>query len=288
MISDSPAVARWELALRLRQRQTELSVPVAAVAKAVRGFTTAHWGAAMAGRRVIAADKLAEIAAFLEFPERERDELLQLRQAGAASGWWADYPAVFDETTARMLGLEHGAYAVRLHESLRMPALLESPDYLHAKLTGRYGVRSEVQVEQHRDVGARRRELLSRPDPLRVTALLNQAALLSHPWGVQVQLAQLRHLAGLIEEHPDTVDIRVIPLGAPEAVALHSVCLLDFASPRMPTVAWHDTAPTGVLVDDPAAVTPLATRYDTVLDATPSRESALTMIHLTAQELAAA
>ncbi|WP_378733306.1 helix-turn-helix domain-containing protein [Nocardia brasiliensis] len=286
MIPNSPTVARWEMAIRLRQRLDLLGIKVPVLCKAV-GFTPAYWSHVMTGRSVFTEEKLEQLLDQLEFPDGERSELRQLRAAAKEPGKWARYSALFGDELLRLYGLEHGAHSLRVHEAVLVPAMLQAPDYMRALMESPYGVRSTVEADQYIEARLLRQERLTGPEPLYLTAVLTEPVLLQSPWGPQVQLAQLRHIQTLIEEFSTTIDVRVVPLSSPECVALSgNVYLIDFESSRLPTVAWYENALFGQVVEDPVQVRNLSFVYNNVLAAVPSREESLAFIDRTAREIA--
>ncbi|MQY23866.1 helix-turn-helix domain-containing protein [Nocardia macrotermitis] len=286
MSSNSPTVARWELAIRLRQRLELMGVKVPALCKEV-GFTPAYWSHMMTGRSVPTEDKLRQVLDQLEFPADEYPDMFELRTAAKEAGRWSRFSALFGDELMRLFGLEQGAHSIRGHESALIPAMLQTPDYIRGLMTSPYGVRSTVEADQYTEARLMRQERLTGSDPLHFTAILTEALLLQHPWGARTQIAQLRHIRSLIEEHPATIDVRVAPLGSPECVALGgTVFLIDFASSRLPTVAWYDNALFGQVVDDPTQVRNLGYVFDNVLAAAPSREQSFALIEATETRLA--
>lgn len=286
MNSSSATVARWELAIRLRQRLELLGIKVPALCKEV-GFTPAYWSHVMTGRSVPTQEKLGQVLDVLEFPDTERSEMLDLRVAAKEPGHWARFSALFGDELMRLFGLEQGAHSIREYEGVLVPAMLQSPDYIRALMNSPYGVRSAVEADQYIEARMMRQERLTGPEPLHFTAMLTEAVLLQHPWGEKIQIAQLHHIQMLMEQYPNTIDVRVIPFGAPEYAALSGTFyLIDFASSRLPTVAWYENALFGQIVDDSVQVRNLNYVYEKVFAAMPSREHSYDLIDRTARELA--
>jgi len=286
MVSNSPTVARWELALRLRQRLELLGIKPPSLCKAI-GFTPAYWSHVMTGRSVLTEDKLLQVMEHIDFPVDERSEMLELRTASKETGRWNRFSALFGDELLRLYGLEQGAHSVRGHESAVIPAMLQTPDYIRGLMTSPYGVRSAVEADHYVEARLMRQERLTSPEPLQFTAIVTEALLTQHPWGTKIQAAQLRHIRSMVEEHPDTIDVRVAPLGSPECIALGgTVYLIDFTSGRLPTVAWYDNALFGQVDEDPIRVRNLNYVYDNVFAALPSREQSLALIEATEGRIA--
>ncbi|MGI9001602.1 MAG: Scr1 family TA system antitoxin-like transcriptional regulator [Pseudonocardia sp.] len=237
----SPTVAGWELSLRLRQRRAQLGVDVETITDQL-GFTRNYWSAVEHERKILATDKLHRVLDLFEYDDEERAELIELREVAKQRGWWSGYSALFSDELLRYHGLEHGAQSIRTYESLLIPGLLQTPDYARAMIAAELSVRP-VEVDQRVAARLRRQERLSGDEPLQLKAVVSEAALLQQVGGPQVLREQLRHLAAVVADHPDTIELRVIPFTAPACgvFGASTFHLIDFASARLPTMAWQET-----------------------------------------------
>lgn len=286
MASSSPTVASWELALRLRQRREQLGMEVKTITAAV-GFSRNYWSAVENERKILAEDKLKNVLNLFEFDDEEQREMLDLREAAKRRGWWTRYSALFGDETLRLYGLESGAEAIRTYESLLIPGLLQTEDYARALMTSEITTIRQVEVEQRIEVRMRRQERIAGEDRLHLTAIISQAALMQQTGGPRVLRDQLAHLARLIEEHPDVVDLRVIPFSATGcgAFGASTFHLIDFASARLPTLAWQETVTAGGIIDDENQVRDLSLTYVEALGRTLSARDSLNLINQCANEI---
>ncbi|MBF6439276.1 DUF5753 domain-containing protein [Nocardia cyriacigeorgica] len=278
MAPTSPTVAGWELMLRIRQRTKELGVTAGAIQKSLSIGAT-YWSQVVNFKGVLTEAKLSILLDMLEFSADERRELLELRAAAKERGWWNQYSALFGEDTLRLFGLEHGASSVNSYESGVIPGLLQSEDYIRA-LTSSIVATKPAESEQRVRVRLRRQQRLLDDDPLRLTVIVGQAALMQQVGGPAVQKAQLRHLAEMIESHPDTIDLRVIPFTAEGTAAVNAatVHLLDFDSARLPTVAWLESAVYAQLIDDGRMIDQLKYQYERTRSSALTRTETLDLI----------
>lgn len=243
--SPSPVVANWELALRLRRRREQLGVGVKDITNKL-GFTRNYWSAIENERKIIPERTLRSIFKVLEFGNEERGQLLALREIAASeNGWWDEYSALLDRDVQRLYGLEHGAHGIRDFETLLIPGMLQTVEYARAIMNSDATIR-QVEIEQRVEIRQRRQERLGGEEPLELTVIISEAALRQQIGGRVVLRGQLGHLLGMIEEHPDSLDVRVIPFTATACNLFGSgtVLLLDFRNPRLPTVAWQETVST--------------------------------------------
>jgi transcriptional regulator with XRE-family HTH domain len=282
----SPTVAGWELALRLRRRREELGVEVRTITQEL-GFTRNYWSAVENERKILSEESLTKVVALFEFDKDERDELLDLRAAARQRGWWSQYSALFDSDVQRFFGLEAGAESVQIWESLMIPGILQTADYIAAIMRTSVTIRP-VEVEQRVAARLKRQERLTGDAPLRLRAMLSEAVLRQEIGGPEVLRAQLEHVCELAESYQDTIEVRVIPFTATECglFGAATVNLIDFESARLPTVFWQETVTSWAVVDDPHQVRNLGTTYGDALKHALNTEDSLNMIRARVRELA--
>ena len=280
----SPTVASWELSLRLRERRIELGVDVSTITARL-GFTRNYWSAVENERRSLTEEKLDLLLDLLEYDDAERAELFELRERSRGRGWWTAYSALYGEELQRFHGLEHGAQSIRSYEGI-IPGLLQTPEYTRALLEAGVSMRP-VEIDQRVEVRMRRQQRLTGPDPLHLTVVLGQAALLQQVGGREVLRAQLRHLAGMMRAHPDTVQIRVLPFTARACSLLGASTfhLIDFASARLPTLAWQEAITVRRILERPDQVRDVVFSWSDARRLALSAEESVRMVEGYAEEL---
>ncbi|HEX6354634.1 helix-turn-helix transcriptional regulator [Actinophytocola sp.] len=246
----SAVVAAWELGLRLRERREHLSLSVGGAAKAVK-MQQPNLSAVEAGKKKLTAANLTKLAKLYEIEPDEREALEALRIGADQRDWYHQYSWLFGEDFLRYLGLEHGADHLHTYQSAIVPGPLQTADYAAEIIRGgspyvrltEFEPRMEVrQVRQHRLIGQ---------EPMRITALLAEAALRQRVGGTEVMRIQLDHLATIATEHQH-IEIRVIPFSAGAHAALGAPFdVLSFASPRLPDLVWQETLATFAIIDKP-------------------------------------
>ncbi|UGT70331.1 helix-turn-helix domain-containing protein [Nocardia gipuzkoensis] len=271
----SPTVARWELMLRIKRRRTEFDVSASVIAKEL-GFTLSYWSK-VEKERILAEDKLRKLMSLLEFDPDERAEMLRLREIAKRRGWWSEYAGMLSEEVMRLYGLEHGAQSIRSYTSILIPGLLQTEDYARAVIANDRARIRQVEIDRWVEVRMRRQRRLTESEPLRVTAIVNEAALTQRTGGTTILKDQLRHLLSVTETHADTVDVRVIPFDAPGGVLLTgaSFHLLGFERALLPDVAWTETLVHLGVIEESEPVRHLGTMFATTLTehALPRNES---------------
>ncbi|MFI1460310.1 DUF5753 domain-containing protein [Nocardia carnea] len=286
MAPPSPTVAVWELMLRIRQRAKELGVTSGVIQKTL-GIGATYWSQVVNFKGVMTEAKLSARLDLLEVGADERAELLALRATAKDRGWWNQYSALYGEDTLRYYGLEHGASSIDSYEGSVIPGLLQTADYIRALTTSPVATKP-AESEQRVRARLQRQERLTGNDPLRLTVVVGQAALMQQVGGPEIQRAQLRHVADMVERYPDTIDLRVIPFTAQGSAAVNAatVHLLDFDSTRLPTVAWLESAVYAELIDDIRLIEQLKYQYARASASALDREASIELIQQIEQSMA--
>ena len=285
MALPSPVVAGWELVLRLRDRREQVGVEVKDITREL-GFSRNYWSAIENERKVISEDALKKLLALLEFGSNESSEILTLREIAKDRGWWSNFSALFDGELRRFFGLEHGAHSMRGYENLLIPGLLQTADYARAVIHPDVTV-PRVQVEQRVDVRLRRQKRLDDADPLRLTAVISEAALYQQIGGVVVLRDQLQHVIDMIKKYPDSLHVHVLPFTA-TACSLFgggTVYLIDFENTRLPTVVWQETVTAWGIIDDPSPVDAISAAFTEALQRSLDRRASRETIQRRIEEL---
>jgi transcriptional regulator with XRE-family HTH domain len=250
----SPTLASWELSMRLRQLRLDHAIEIKAITKLL-GFTRNHWSAVEHNRRIITEDKLRKLLDTIDIDDGEKQELIELREAARQPAWWTPYSSVCSDEYLRFIGLEHGASELRSFHGIMVPGLLQTADYARAVI-GSHLTISDFAAAQLVEVRLQRQQRLEGDDPLRLTVVLAEAALANQPGGIGIQHHQLTHLANIIETHPDSLDVRVVPFTTnPGGVfGVSGIELLDFDNPYLPAIGYFDNLVATDFEADPARV----------------------------------
>lgn len=172
----------------------------------------------------------------------ERQTLLSLVQQSNERGWWQAYADVTPHWFSRYLGLEATATLIRSYEAQFVPGLLQSEAYARAVVRLGHPNASDAEIDRRVALRLRRQqEVLHRPDPPKVWAVVDEAVLLRPVGGRRVMRDQLDALAAIVTKVP-SVRLQVIPLAAGgHAATGGSFSLLRFgAAPMMWDVAYAE------------------------------------------------
>ncbi|WP_316043314.1 helix-turn-helix transcriptional regulator [Actinomadura sp. CNU-125] len=182
-----------------------------------------------------------------------REPLLALAEHANQPGWWQRYGDVVPGWFEPYLGLEQGAVLIRLYEVQAIPELLQTEDYARALLRARLPDVPQEEIDKLVELRMERRRVFDRPDPLKLWAVIDEAALRRAVGGPRVMRDQLRHLIGLARR--TNVTVQVLPFAAGgHAAEGGPVTLLRFAEPELPDVVYLEQLTGAVYPDRPSEI----------------------------------
>ncbi|MFC9430971.1 helix-turn-helix domain-containing protein [Streptomyces sp. NPDC056987] len=136
--------------------------------------------------------------------------LLILAKDGGKRGWWQTYD--LSPVYADLISLEADAASVSTFEPLLIPGLLQTAAYARAVVGAIMMNATPEEVTPRVEVRMARQSVLSRPEPLKLRAIIHEAALSARTPDVGVMRDQLQRLLDLaVYPH---VRIQVLPLDA--------------------------------------------------------------------------
>ncbi|WP_017594986.1 helix-turn-helix domain-containing protein [Nocardiopsis potens] len=182
--------------------------------------------------------------------QAEREGMQALARDARQRGWWSKYKKVFSDHA--LPDFEAEASLIRTFEAQIVPGLLQTPQYAEALLKGGRYTDPET-VRQKVEARMARRDILTRPEPARLRAVIDEAALRRPIGGTETLRGQLAHL--LYMAQLPNIDVQVLPLDAGAHAALGApFTLLDFPDPLDLPIVYIDTAGEGVFLEDPEEV----------------------------------
>src|SRR5699024_8906565 len=138
----------------------------------------------------------------------------------------------------------------------------------------------QVEVEQRVAVRMRRQERVGGDDPLRLTAVVSEAALLQQVGGAETLRKQLECVADIIEHSPETVQVHVLPFTATVGSVLGASTfhVFDFASAELPSLAWQETVTSQSVIENESQVRDLSTTHAQAVTQALDRQESLELI----------
>jgi transcriptional regulator with XRE-family HTH domain len=178
----------------------------------------------------------------------ERRVLLALAEEANQPGWWHRFSDVLPGWFQAYVGLEAAAALIRTYEVQFVPGLLQTPDYSRAVVSlGRNRIARE-EIERRVDLRITRQQVLYRPRPVRLWAVVDEAALRRPIGGREIMRAQIDHLMSAAKS--PSVTLQVIPFGSGgHAGAGGSFTILRFADHQMPDVVYLEQLTSALYLD---------------------------------------
>jgi transcriptional regulator with XRE-family HTH domain len=242
-ISGSPTVRRRRLAAELRRLRRESGKTAEAIA-AILGWSKAkvsRYELAQGGLRPRDVERLLDVYGVLG---THREHLLTLAVEASEKGWWEAYADVLSEEHLALIGLEAEAITVHEWQINVVPGLLQTERYARETLAGYQEVRASSPFVLEERVKARmiRQRVLTRDQPLKLHAIVDESVLRRQLADQSVMRQQLRHLAA-ISKLPN-VTLGVLPFDGSPRLAVNSFQILSFGLGQL-----HDVVSTEVLHD---------------------------------------
>ncbi|MFE7129953.1 helix-turn-helix domain-containing protein [Streptomyces sp. NPDC057638] len=165
------------------------------------------------GRRSISQRDVRDLCGVYEVDDhRVVDSLMQMAKDSRQQGWWH---AFGDIPYSVYIGLETDAESLRIYESQVIPGLLQTPAYAEALISGALPESTDAEVEKRVTVRMRRQYRLKENDrPLRLWAVIDEAALRRAVGGNAIMREQLEYLAEMAQLPHVTVQVLPFGMGA--------------------------------------------------------------------------
>ncbi|WP_406170791.1 helix-turn-helix domain-containing protein [Streptomyces sp. NBC_00996] len=200
-------------------RQVRLGAELRKLREAA-GLTTTEAGALLggnqaqishieAGRWGVSASRVRQLAVHYEASNARLVDALCVMAEERSKGWWEDYRSDLAPGFLDVAELEHGASYLRSLQTVTIPGILQTEDYVRAIHDGRIPPLPAAVVDVRVEFRMKRSQILDRDDPPPFEAFIHEAALRMRFGGRKVTQAQLRHLREASER--PAVTVRVIP-----------------------------------------------------------------------------
>jgi transcriptional regulator with XRE-family HTH domain len=209
MVSDqSPTIRRRRLALELRRLRETAGLTCEQVAEHLE-CSASKISRVETGRVSVSPRDVRDMLDLYDVPSEQRESLVQLARDSRQKGWWHAYSDTMMPQFATYLGLESAASEIRIYEVNLIPGLLQTEDYARAVI--RAGMMNSPSEDVERSVALRmaRQPAVTRDDPPKVWAVMDEAALRRRVGGASLMRMQLEHL--LTQAQLPNVAVQVIP-----------------------------------------------------------------------------
>jgi Domain of unknown function (DUF5753)/Helix-turn-helix domain len=167
----------------------------------------------------------------------ERAALLTLARDANTPGWWHREGDILPGWFQSYLGLESAAAVIRTYELQFVPGLLQTADYARAVILLGHGKAVQAELDRRVSLRMTRQQLLNRPDPPQLWAVIDEGALRRPVGGPDVMRAQLEALIDATKM--PNVRLQIIPFEfGGHAAAGGSFSILRFPDQDLPDIVY--------------------------------------------------
>jgi len=178
----------------------------------------------------------------------ERTVLLSLAREANTPGWWHRYGDVLPNWFQSYVGLEAAAALVRTYEVQFVPGLLQTEEYARAVILLGHSHAPLAEIDRRVRLRLGRQQILTRPDPPKLWAVLDEAVLRRPIGGAKVMRAQIEAL--IDATRLPNVTLQVIPFRAGgHAAAGGAFTLLRFPDQDLPDVVYAEQLTSAFYLD---------------------------------------
>jgi transcriptional regulator with XRE-family HTH domain len=251
-IEHSPTVRRRRLALELRRLREAAKLTCEEVADHLE-CSASKISRVETGRVSVSPRDVRDMLELYGVPVAQRESLVQLARDSRQKGWWHAFSDTMQPQFATYVGLESAASEIRIYEVSLIPELLQTEDYARAVI--RSGMMSSPSDDIDRQVALRmaRQPAITRDDPPKVWAVLDEAALRRQVGGPGLMRLQLEHL--LAQAALPNVAVQVIPFGGGAHPAMGRPFIILVFPERVDTdVVYLEDLTSALYVEDVAEV----------------------------------
>jgi transcriptional regulator with XRE-family HTH domain len=180
--------------------------------------------------------------------EQERETLLELARQANNRGWWHRFDDITTSWFQPYLGLEPAASLIRTYEVQFVPGLLQTADYARAVILLEHERKTPEEIERRVALRMERQQLLTRPDPPQLWAVLDEAVLRRPIGGRAVMRSQI---ASLIEATKlSNVTLQVLPFETGgHAAAGGAFTVLRFADADLPDIVYAEQLTSAIYLE---------------------------------------
>ncbi|MFF7140073.1 MULTISPECIES: Scr1 family TA system antitoxin-like transcriptional regulator [Streptomyces] len=186
--------------------------------------------------------------------DEEAEAFVQLAEEANRPGWWQRFHDILPGWFSMYVSLEGAATIIRQYEPHFVPGIMQTEDYARGVLrSGAIGQTRPEDIERHVALRMQRQELLTRADPPRVWAVMDETALRRPVVGPQVMRDQIEKLLEVVELPQVTLQVTEFSSG-PHPGTYGPFVLFRFAMSELPDMVYSEYLTGAVYLDARAEV----------------------------------
>lgn len=251
---------RIQIGATLKRMRVEADVPREAAADKV-GCTAATIGNIEQGRTKVSHGDLLALLDLYGVPDDQVDDLLEVNRAARRAVKRIRGGGDIQPHQRRAADLINAAQAINYYSPEVFVGVLHEEGYARALMapSGHTSDVLETRLRFRLGLG----DVLTRELPLRLWAVVGEAALHKNIGGKDVMRRQLRHVARLCRERPN-VTVQVMPLNAREHELIGATITIYRFDGAVPEIASVDTTIGEQFFERDSAVAEAITKFDDV------------------------
>lgn len=208
---------------------------------------------------------------------KARDRITALWAEAETQGWLQPYHQDLREDYSAYIQFEAEAAALRNWEPVFVPGLLQTADYARAVIEGVLPSATDRDLEPRVRARMERQALLTKPDPLHLTAVMDEATLWREVGGEAVMAGQMSHLLDAAKQ--EHIEIRVIPNSAGAHPGMPgNFVLMAFPDVQDPELVYIDSMANAVFLESETEVSHYDQVFKTLLDKALGSDDSLNLI----------
>jgi len=243
-----PTVQRMLVGAKLRRLRTEMGLSREEAGEAIRAsewkiHRLENGQVGFKERDIIDLLRLYQVT-----DPTEVAEFVSLAREANTPGWWQHYGDVLPQWFRTYVDLESAAALIRTYEGQFIPGLLQTDAYMRAVVQGAHLDESAEELGRRVRLRMARQQLLTREQPPRVWAVIDEAALRRPVGGREVMAGQLERLIEATKLPNVTLQVLPFEVGA-HAAMLGAFSILRFADRELPDVVYLEHLTNAVYLD---------------------------------------
>lgn len=178
----------------------------------------------------------------------QRGRLELLGQSAGQRGWWDAYSDTLGPEYTALIALEAEAESVRWYSPMLVPGLLQTERYAREVISSGLLIAPPGEVERRVQVKMTRQRVLAGDNPVQLSVVLDEAAVLRTVGGAGTMREQLAHLAKMANQ--PTITMQVLPLSAgPHPATTGEFTILAFPELVAPDVVYLENMTSDLYVE---------------------------------------
>jgi len=207
---------------------------------------------------------LNTLLSLYEVDQEQRDYLTNLCRDASKQGWLQPYHSGLSDAYAAYISFENEAQGVRDYESLFVPGLLQTEDYARSVIRGVLPAATDEEVEDRVRARMGRQNVLSKSGPLKLWAVLDEAALRRTVGSAQIMRAQLDHLVKAAKAPNVTFQVIRFSAGAHTGMPGQFI-MLDFKDPMDTDLIYIDSMAGDLFLESDAEISSFRSVFENLV-----------------------